>query len=77
MPNLPHRNEKRRSRAVPVAMTLFGLAAVFIGLGDPGGSTGSQPSALTPDQMQLIRADAVAGFPLSALPDNPPRGPGP
>ena len=68
--------EDRLPRAVPVAMILFGLFGVFVGLLDPSGSGGQRPSGFTPDQMQLIRADTVAGFSPPPHPESPPRGPG-
>jgi hypothetical protein len=77
MSDLPYETEDRRSRAIPVAMILFGLVAVFVGLANLGGSTDPRAQELTADQRQMIRADAVAGFPRAPLPDNPPRGPGP
>jgi len=77
MSDLPYENEEKQPRAIPVAMILFGLVAVFVGLANPGGSTDPRPQGLTADQGQMIRADAVAGFPRAPLPDNPPRGPGP
>jgi hypothetical protein len=75
MSSLPE-YEESRSRAVPIAMTIFGLLAVFIGLLDPGRGGQPRPSGLTDEQMALVRADAVGGFPRPPLPDNPPRGPG-
>ena len=61
---------------ISIAMILFGLIAVFMGLLNPGDGTAARPTGLTVDQIELVRADANAGFPLPPLPDNPPRGPG-
>ena len=74
MPDLPVGEEERESRIVPVAMIIFGLAAVLVGGADPHGTR--LPQALTPDQLELVRADHIAGYPAAYLPDNPPRGPG-
>jgi hypothetical protein len=49
MSDLPYETEDRRSRAIPVAMMLFGLVAVFAGQANPGGSTDPRPQALTAD----------------------------
>jgi hypothetical protein len=68
--------EERNSRAVPIAMIIFGLLAVFMGLLDPGGASAPRPSGFTTAQLELARADAAGGFPRPSLPDNPPRGPG-
>lgn len=68
--------EEGSSRAVPIAMILFGLVAVFVGLLDPGGASQPRPGGFTSAQRELVRADAAAGFPRPPLPDNPPRGPG-
>ena len=74
MPNLPAGEEERVSRIVPAAMIIFGFAAVLVGGADPHGAR--LPQALTPDQLELVRADHVAGYPAPSAPDNPPRGPG-
>jgi hypothetical protein len=74
MASLPEYEE--RSRAVPIAMTVFGLLAVFIGLLNPGSSDHRRVSGLTTEQMELVRADAAAGVPRPPLPDKSPRGPG-
>jgi hypothetical protein len=68
--------ERKSSRAVPIAMIVLGLLAVFMGLLDPGGASQPRPSGYTTAQLELIRADAAGGFPRPPLPDNPPRGPG-
>jgi hypothetical protein len=75
MSSLPE-HEEGRSRAVPIAMILFGLLAIFVGLLDPGGTSQPRPSGFTTAQRELVRADAAAGFPRPPLSDNPPRGPG-
>jgi hypothetical protein len=76
MSKLSNRNEQREARVLPFAMIAIGLAGVFLGLLDPGGSSDSRPPALPVEQIQLVRADTAAGFPPPPLPDNPPRGPG-
>ncbi|MEA3013798.1 MAG: hypothetical protein QOD42_2343 [Sphingomonadales bacterium] len=68
--------EERRSRAVPIAMTVFGPLAVFMGLLNPGANDQPRPSGPTTEQIELVRADAAAGFPRPPLPDNTPRDPG-
>jgi len=68
--------EERNSRAVPIAMIVFGLLAVFMGLLNPGGASAPRPSGFTAAQLEMVRADAAAGFPRPPLSDNPPRGPG-
>lgn len=75
MPDLPYEKE-RRSRAVPIAMTLFAVVLVSLGMFDPHGRTHSQPNAMPLEQVQLMRGDARAGFPRLPVPDDPPRGPG-
>lgn len=75
MPIRPESAESK-SRAIPIAMILFGLIAVFMGLLNPGGAVRPRPAGLTSDQLALARADARGGFPRPPLPDNPPRGPG-
>jgi hypothetical protein len=72
----PSEDEERNSRAAPIAMIIFGLLAVFIGLLDPGRASAPRPSGFTTAQLELVRADAAGGFPRPSLPDNPPRGPG-
>ena len=75
MPNLPVENELGGSNKIPIAMVLFALVAVLVGTANPQTST-APPSALTQAQMQIARADIVAGYPAPFHPDNPPRGPG-
>jgi hypothetical protein len=75
MSSLPE-YEERSSRAVPIAMIVFGLIAVFFGLLNPGGADQPRPNGLATEQLETVRADAVGGFPRPPLPDNPPRGPG-
>lgn len=74
MLSIAKENDRKRLRAVPLAMILIGLLAVFIGLLNPGGATEAPPAASA--QLAQLRADANAGFPLPSVPDNPPRGPG-
>lgn len=75
MSSLPE-HEERSSRAIPIAMIIFGLFAVFMGLLNPGGASQPRPNGLTTAQLEMVRADANAGFPRPPLSDNPPRGPG-
>jgi hypothetical protein len=75
MSSLPE-DQETSSRAAPIAMIVFGLLAVFMGLLNPGGADQPRPSGLATAQLELVRADAVGGFPRPPLPDNPPRGPG-
>jgi hypothetical protein len=75
MSSLPD-DELGSSRAVPIAMIAFALLAVFTGLLNSGGAGQPRPSGLTSEQMEMVRADAAAGFPRPPLSDNPPRGPG-
>ena len=72
----PSEDERKESRAIPIAMTVFGMVAAFVGLLDPGGASQPRPGGYTSAQLELIRADAAGGFPRPPLPDNPPRGPG-
>ena len=75
MRNRALENERKRSRVIPVAMILFGLTAVLVGVVNPQ-TPARPPQALTQEQLELVRADHIAGYPASSLPDNPPRGPG-
>ncbi len=72
----PVEESARTHSRISIAMILFGLIAVFMGLLNPGDGTAPRRTGLTSDQIELVRADANAGFPLPPLPDNPPRGPG-
>jgi hypothetical protein len=76
MKSIAEKNDASRSRAVPMAMMLFALIVTFTGLLSGDGPHSPPPPALGTAQMELIRADANAGFPLPPEPDNPPRGPG-
>jgi hypothetical protein len=72
-----HRPEAwHRSRLISVAVIVFGLMAVPIGLANPHGNEHRASAEHTALQRQRDRADSIAGFPIAPHPDAPPRGPG-
>jgi hypothetical protein len=61
------------SRAVPIAMIAFALAAVLVGGGDPHGLAPT-PQTLTQVQLEQVRADRTFGFPTPPRLAPPPHG---
>jgi hypothetical protein len=65
----------RHPRTLSVALVLFALVAVPIGLAGPERPADRHGLELTAQLRQQARADVTAGFPAPPHPDAPPRGP--
>jgi hypothetical protein len=63
-----------RSRIISIAIIIFALLAVPIGLADPHATDSSASAAHTTVQRQRDRTVATAGVPVAPHPNAPPRG---